>query len=112
MLNSLDALILVFIGLTVAGLLAILLMFLLKNPTAKKIAFYFSAALGMILAILKALSTPYSHLSETILGWGFGLLSIVALLITVLGKSESKFKLAQLLVTISVIAGMILTFII
>lgn len=63
-------------------------------------------------AILKALPTPYSHLSETILGWGFGLLSIVALLITILGKSESKFKLAQLLVTISVIAGMILTFII
>ena len=78
----------------------------------KKIAFYFSTALGMILAILKALSTPYSHLSETILGWGFGLLSIIALLIAVLGKSESKFKLAQILVTISVIAGMILTFII
>lgn len=112
MFTSLDWLVLVFIATTVASLLAICLMFFLKNPTAKKVAFYFLTAQGMLAAWMNAMSTPYSYLSEIIIGWGFGILSIVALLLVLLGKSEFKFKIAQILVTVSVIAGLLNAFVI
>ena len=106
MFTSLDLLVLVFIGMTGFSLLAILLMFLIRHDLVKKIFFYFLTIQGMLLSWFNALSTPSDYLGEIVLGWGLGIMSVAALLLQICGKSEKKFKIAQVLVTASVIFGL------
>ena len=112
MMNSLDLLIIVFMAMTVVSLLAICLMFLVKHPTVKKIAFYFLALFGMAVAVLNHLMTPFTFPGELAIGWGLGGLSVAALLMSLLGKSEKVTKAAPILVAVSVVAGMLNAFIV
>jgi len=106
MLTNLDWLIIVFMGMTGISLLALLLMYLSKNEKIKKITFYFTAIVGMLISWINALSTPGSYMEEVMLGWGLGAMSVAALLLEICGKNEKKSKIARILVTISVILGM------
>ena len=47
MLNSLDLLVIVFMGLVAAGLLGLCLMFLVRNPRIKKICLIATSALAL-----------------------------------------------------------------
>ncbi len=111
MMNSLDLLVLVFMGLSVVGLLAVCLMFLMKNVTVKKVCFYFLAIEGMAVSVLNALMTPGSFPGELAIGWGLGALSIAALLLEICGKSEKKFMMARIMVAVAVVAGMFNAFV-
>lgn len=111
MLTALDWLVLVFVGMTGISLLAICLMYLLKNETIKKIAFYFLGIQGMLISWMNAMSTPDSFPLELALGWGLGGLSIAALLLQICGKHPKKSQIARILVTVSVVIGMWNTFI-
>ncbi len=110
MMTNLDLLVLVFMGLTAAGLLAICLMFLIRKSVVKKICFYLLAVEGMGLACMNALMTPSSFPGELAFGWLLGILSVAALLLELCGKSEKRFMIARILVTVSVVAGMLNAF--
>ena len=111
MMNALDYLVIVFMIMTAVSLLAIVLMFLVKHPVAKKVTFYFLALLGMLVAWLNALMTPFTFPGELAIGWGLGALSVAALLMALLGKNEKMTKVARILVAVSVVAGMMNAFI-
>lgn len=49
---------------------------------------------------------------EIVIAWALGALSVVALLIQFCMKSENKFKIARILVTVSVVVGMLDAFMI
>ena len=65
----------------------------------------------MALAWMNALMTPGSFPGELAAGWLLGILSVAALLLEICGKGEKKFMIARILVTVSVIAGMLNAFI-
>lgn len=111
MITALDALVLVFMGMSALSLLAICLMFLIRKDLVKKICFYFLALDGMAVSVMNALMTPGTFPGELAIGWGLGALSIVALLLQVCGKDEKRFMIARILVTVSVIAGMFNAFV-
>lgn len=111
MMNSLDLLIIVFMAMSAVSLLAICLMFLVKHPVVKKVSFYFLALQGMLVAWLNAMMTPFTFPGELAIGWGLGALSVAALLMVLLGKNEKLTKIARVLVTVSVVAGMMNAFI-
>lgn len=111
MLTALDGLVLVFMALSAASLLAVCLMFLMKHKIVKKVAFYFLALLGMLVACLNALMTPGTYPGELALGWTLGGLSVAALLLELCSKSDKKEKIARILVAVSVIAGMFNAFV-
>ena len=112
MFTSLDLLILVFIGMSAVSLLAVCLIFLLKNKTARKIILCLLAVQGMLISVLNALMTPFTYPGELALGWGLGALSVAALLLELCGKSEKKSLIARLMVTTSVVLGMVNAFLI
>lgn len=112
MMTALDYMVIVFMIMTAVSLLAIVLMFVLKHPLAKKVIFYFLAAQGMLIAWLNALMTPFTYPGELALGWGLGGLSVAALLMALLGKTEKVTKIARVLVAVSVVVGMINAFLI
>lgn len=110
MMNPLDMLVLVFIGMSTASLLAICMMFLMKKEIGKKIAFYFLSVQGMLISWMNAKMTPATYPTERALGWALGGLCVVALLLEVCGKSEKYSKIARILVTVSVVLGMVNAF--
>ena len=106
MFTNLDWLILAFMVISGVSLFALLLMFLIKNQKAKKIAFYFAAVIGMGVSWINALCTPGFYMEEILLGWGFGAMSVIAVFLEILSKSEKKSKIARILVLLSVLLGM------
>lgn len=107
MLNSLDLLIIVFIGMSVVSVLAVLLLFILKSEKLQKGAFYFLAIWGMAIAWLNVQMQPPTMVGEQLLAWALGGLSVIALLLQLLGKGEKRFTIAKILVAVSVVVGMI-----
>jgi len=114
MLNSLDALIIVFIAMAVLSIIGVVLQFAVRNEKIQKVSFYFAAALGAALGIFKYLSTPLTGLytGQIVIGFGLAALAIAAVVLQLVKKDEKSFKLAKILTTVSVIGGMISTFMI
>lgn len=110
MLTSLDLLVIVFMATSALSLLALCLMFLLRHGIVKKISFYFLTLQGMLLAWMNAMMLPVGYESKIALGWGLGAVSVAALLLEICGKSEKKSMIARILAAVSVIAGVLNTF--
>ena len=107
MMDSLALLVIVFMVMSLVSVVGIILLYAVKNEKFKKGMFYFLAIWGMIIAYCGVLSTPEYMLGEVIISWILGGLSVVALLIQLCMKNEKRFQIARVLVTISVVAGMI-----
>ena len=112
MLNSLDLLVIVFIGMVVFSIIGLALQFIVKNSTLQKVAFYFTAILGVLLAVFKYLCMPHTGLytGQIVTGFALGLLAIAAVILQLVKKDERSFQIAKTLMVISVIGGMINTF--
>lgn len=107
MLDPLGALLITFVVMSVVSVIGIALLYLVKNETVKKSIFYFLTIWGMVIAWCNVLGTPELWTGEIVLAWALGALSAIALLIQLCMKKENKFKIARILVTVSVVAGMI-----
>ena len=114
MLNSLDALIIVFIAMAVLSIISVALQFIVKNKKFQKASFYFASILGALLSIFKYLSTPLTGLytGQIVLGFALGALAIAAIILQLVKKDDKSFQLAKVLTAVSVIGGMIGTFLI
>lgn len=112
MMNSLDLLVIVFMAVSAASLLAVCLMFLVKNPTVKKVCFYFLGIQGMLVSWMNAMMLPVGYEGQLMFGWVLGAAAVAALLLQVCGKNEKYAKPAQVLVAVSVVLGTINAFMI
>lgn len=107
MFNSLDLLVIVSMALIASALLSLALMFLVKHPTVRKVSFYVAAALGVYVGTvgLRILSVEFPL--QFALAAALLLLSIAALVVERLSRgSEKRFLVARVMVTVSVIVGL------
>lgn len=112
MMNPLDALVITFLVMSVLSVIGVSLLYLAKNEKIKKGIFYFLAIFGMIIAWCNVAGIPDAWFGEIFLAWMLGGLSVVALLLQLCTKWEHRTKIARILVTVSVVVGMLDTFII
>ncbi len=112
MLDPLGALVITFVVMSVVSVAGVILLYLVKNEKVQKGFFYFLSIWGMIIAYCNVLSTPEYMTGSILLAWGLGALSVAALLIQLCLKKEKAFLIAKILVTVSVVAGMIDCFLI
>lgn len=112
LMDPLGALVITFFAMSIISIAAVALMYLGKNEKLKKGLFYFLGGWGVVVAWCGILITGGYVFSEGLPAMVFGVLSIIALLIQRISKKENKFQIARVLVTISVVAGMINCFII
>ena len=111
MLTFLDLLIIVFMVLAAASLLALCLMFLVRNPRIKKVCFYIVAALGIYTGYVGVRIGQFLFLGQTIVGILVALVSIGAIVLAIVSKGDQKkFKIAQLIATGTLIVGMLNAF--
>lgn len=107
LMDPLGALVITFFVMSIISLTALVLIYFLKNEMAKKGLLYFLSVWGIIIAYCGVLSTPGYMTGEILVTLAIGALSIIALLMQKFSKKENKFQIARILVTISVVAGMI-----
>ena len=107
MMDSLALLVITFMVMSLVSVVGLILIYIVKNEKLKKGMFYFLAIWGMIIAYCSVLSTPDYMLGAVIISWVLGGLSVAALLIQICTRKEKRFQIARVLVTISVVAGMI-----
>ena len=107
MLDPLGALVITFMVMSLVSVVGVTLMYLVKNEKVKKGFFYFLAIWGMVIAVCNVMGTPSMWTGAIVFGWALGGLSVVALLIQLAAKNANRFKLTRILVTVSVVAGMI-----
>ena len=107
LMDPLGALVITFFAMGIISILALVLIYLLKNEKMKKGLLYFLSAWGVIIAYCGILSTPGYMTGEILITAALGALGIAGLLTQLISKKENKFQIARVLVTVSVVAGMI-----
>ncbi|HIU25716.1 MAG TPA: hypothetical protein IAC50_04410 [Candidatus Copromorpha excrementigallinarum] len=107
---ALGILLILFVVMSVISILGLLFMYLVKDERKKKLIFYVMAVWGMAVAVLGAMSLPENYVTSQAVAWGLGALSVAALIINLTGKKEAAGRLAQLLITVSVVGGVLKIF--
>ena len=106
MLNFLDLIVIIFMVLAAASLLALCLMFLVRNPKIKKVCFYIVAALGIYAGSIGIRIGNFLFPGQTAIAVIAATVSIAAIILVVTSKgNEKKFKIAQLMATAGLIVG-------
>ncbi len=111
MFDALGALVITFVVMSVISVIGVVMLYLAKSEKIKKGMFYFLSVWGMVVAYCNILSVSLLGTEEILLAGALGILSVIALLIQLCLKKENKFKIARILVTVSVVAGMLDCFI-
>ena len=107
MVTFLDLLVVVVMVLCAVSLVAMALMFLVKNRKVKQICLYLVAALGVYMGYVGFRIMWVNSLAQTGLAVALALAAIGAVVLERLSKgSEKKFRLAQILASGSLVIGM------
>lgn len=107
MVTFLDLLVVVVMVLCAVSLVAMALMFLVKNRKVKRICLYLVAALGVYMGYVGFRIMWVNSLAQTGLAVALALVAIGAVVLERLSKdSEKKFRLAQVLASGSLVIGM------
>ena len=107
MLDSLALLVIVFVVMSVVSVIGLVAIYLVKSEPARKGILYFLSIWGIVIAYCAVRSTPPYMTGALFISVGFGLLSVLALLIQLCLKKENRFQIARILATVSVAAGMV-----
>lgn len=106
MLNFLDLLVIVFMVLSAGSLLALCLMFLVRNPRVKKICFFIVAALGIYAGSIGIRIGTSLFPTQTAVGVLTAAVSIAAIVLVLTGKGdEKKARIARILAAASLVVG-------
>lgn len=107
---ALGILLILFIGMSVISIIGLLAMYLLKDERAKAATFFIMSVWGMAISAFSAVSLPANYTGERLFVWGLGFLSVIALILRIRSRSNSIKLAAYIMVTISIIAGILKLF--
>ena len=107
MITFLDLLIVVVMALSAVSLVAVALMFLVKNKKVKRVCLYLAAGLGVYMGYVGCRILWPGFLPQVILAVAMALTSIGAVVLERLSKgSEKRFLLSQVLASVALVVGM------
>jgi len=108
MITMLDFLVVAFMALAVAGLVAVLLMFVSKNKRVRSVSLYFAAALGLYAMYVSVrIFWPY-YTGQLAIGIILGLVGAAAIVLARrAGEQGNTRMLARIMATVSCAAGLL-----
>ena len=109
MLNSLDWLVIVFMGLAALTLLSLCLMFLLKNKKGKRVCLYIVAVLGAYVSTIGLrIGFVGGFTGQIAVGVVTLIVSVGAAVLDIVSRQdERKEKLARILAAVGLIVGFV-----
>ncbi len=111
MSDILGILLIGFMAISALSILSIVLMFVLKNEKAQKVAFYLTALSAIVIAVNFAGMTPLYMVGDYMMAAAVGVLAIAGILVERLSNDENRakrFLTAKVMVTVSALASMIM----
>lgn len=112
MLDPLSLLVITFGVMSLISVAGVVLLFVLRNEKAKKGILYFLAVWSLVIAYCGVQSIQLLVTASPLVPLAIGALGVIAVLVQSFLKSEKRFAIARVLVTVSVVAGMINCFMI
>lgn len=112
LMDPLGALVITFFVMSIISIIGVVLLYLSKNEKLKKGLLCLSAAWSIVIAYCGILVSDGFYFANGGIAVILGALGIAGLLIQLISKKENKFQIARILVTISVVAGMVNCFLI
>ncbi len=107
MLTSLDLLVIVGMALAAVALLALSLMFLLRNRTAKKVFFYLASALGLYASYVGIYIGLGMFTMQVVIGAVVAVVSIGAFVLERVSKGNEKmFLIARIASALALVVGL------
>lgn len=108
MLTFLDLLVIVFMVLAAMSLLAVALMFLVRNEKVKRVCLFVTAALGVYVGSVSVRTMWLDAPLQMWLGIILGIVGVAAVVLELKAKDNAKLhKLARILAAAALVAGMI-----
>lgn len=98
-------LLILFIILAAVSVLFIAFLYVSKNPKTKNTLFYLLMALSMFITFLNVTSLPSNYVIQKIIALGLGLISLIAIIVKL--KDSQKTSVSNLLISASVLSGLI-----
>lgn len=113
MFTSLDLLIIVVMALAAASLLALALMFLIKNKTVQRVCFYIVVALGVYIGTVGFRINWPGFILRVGVAVVLALVCIGALVLERVKKNDDRlFLLARVMAAVGLLAGMVNAFLV
>lgn len=113
MLTFLDLLIIVSMLLIAASLLSLVLMFLLKNKTAKRVCLYLVAVLSVYLGYVGCVINWPGFFSQVVVGAAVSMAGVAAVILDLCSKKNEKLpRIARILAAVAVVIGIANAFLI
>ena len=108
----LDLLIVVVLALAAVSLVAMALMFLVKNAKVRRVCLWIVAALGIYMGYVGARINFPGFMPEVIIAGAMALAAIGAVVLERLSKgNEKKFLIARIMASAALVAGMLNAFV-
>ena len=104
---ALGILMILFVTMSLISAAGLSLLYLVKNPGVRKAVFYVMAAWGMLTAVISATSLPENYLIERLIAWIIGFISVAGVIVYIRSAQEKGRLIARLLVTASVVLGIV-----
>ena len=104
---ALGILMIVFIVMSVVSILGLIMLYMAKGEKTRKVIFYIMAVWGLIVAVLSAISSPGNWTAHQLIAWGFGFLGVAGVIVNIAVRSGRRCIPAYLLVTASVVGGVL-----
>ncbi len=106
MFTSFDLLIVVALGLAAMGVMSTVLMFLIKNRTARRVFMYISVALALYLANVGLYISMGAFPGQTMTSFVVIAACAAVILLDVLSRKKEKlFTVARIITVLAVVAG-------
>lgn len=107
----LDLLIVVVLGLAAVSLVAIVLMFLVKNTKVRRVCLWLVAALGVYIGYVGIRINCFGFLPEMLLAGAMALAGIGAVVLERLSKGDEKqFLIARIMASAALVVGLLNAF--
>lgn len=107
-MNALGLLGVVFAVMSLAAIVFLVLLFVMKDEKKKKYIVGIMAIFGLYIAWANGQSSPLpDYLNEAVFGWIIGLIGVVGFVLQMIGKSKNQLLAAKICVVISIVVGMI-----
>lgn len=108
---ALGYLAIMFIIMSVVSIIGVVLLLIIKNEKANRIVLYIMAAWGIIIAIMNITSLPINWIIWRVAAGACGLAGLAGGIVRFIAKEDLK-TVSALLTIVSVLAGMIMLFIV
>ena len=102
--------VILFIVCIAASIIGVFLLFLMQNKRMQNVVFFVLACWALYISYLNASTLPIDHIGQQLLGWLFGFVAAVALLLRYAGKTEARYPISNVMVALSTVFSVLCLF--